>query len=306
MRGGRLGAGVLFNPSVPDVLTHRPEAIDYVSIVPDILQIDQGRGRARSPVLGPERFVAIEQLVDVVDEVATQWPIVAHGVGLSIGSPGRVDAAYLARMRWWVERYRLVWFSEHLSFFRVPRNSTAAHEAGLAAPLPLDRDVLRSVARKAAAVQAALGVPFLLENGVTYVRPVDYELEEPAFLGDLARLGGCGLLLDLHNVYVNAWNLGFDAARFVDEMDVSRVVEVHVAGGDLLHGMYTDAHSGAVPEAVWALLDRLLARAPSVRAVTFEFHESCLPKLGLGGVTEQLMRAREALGRSDVAVRVSA
>lgn len=306
MRGGRLGAGVLFNPSVPEVLTHRPEAIDYVSIVPDILQIDQGRGRVRSPVLGPERFVAIEQLVDIVDEVATQWPIVAHGVGLSIGSPGRVDAAYLARMRWWVERYRLVWFSEHLSFFRLPRNSTAAHEAGLAAPLPLDRDVLRAVARKAAAVQAALGVPFLLENGVTYVRPVNYEIEEPAFLGELARAGGCGLLLDLHNVYVNAWNLGFDAARFVDEIDASRVVEVHVAGGDVLHGMYTDAHSGAVPEAVWGLLDRLLARADSVRAVTFEFHESCLPKLGLGGVTEQLMRAREALARSDVAVRVSA
>jgi len=305
-----LGVGLLFNPAVPDVLERRPEAIDFVGVVPDILQIDQGPRRDPASVLGRERFVEIEALVDIVDEVARSWPLVAHGVGLSIGSPGKLDRAYVARMRWWVERLGLVWFSEHLSFFRLPRNSTSAHEAGLAAPLPLDRAVLKAVARKAATVQRRLGVPFLLENGVTYVRPHDYELEEPAFLGELARQSGAGLLLDLHNVYVNARNLGFDAMGFVEELDTSRVIEVHLAGGDMLAGMYTDAHSGAVPEAVWELLDRLLARAPALRAVTFEFHESCLPRLGVDGVVEQLARAREALrtprSTSDVAVRVSA
>jgi uncharacterized protein len=295
-----LGVGLLFNPALPEILERRPDAVDFLSVAPDVLQIDQGRGRRVLPAaFGRGRFADVEALTDVVEALARAWPVVAHGVGLSIGSPGPLDAAYLRRMCAWTERLRLRWFGEHLSFFRLPRGATAAHEAGLAAPLPLDFPVLRAVARKAARVRAALGVPFLLENGVAYVRPVDDDLEEWEFLNRLAAHRSAGVLLDLHNLYVNARNHGFDADEYLDRLDMRNVVEIHLAGGDELGGMYTDAHSGAVPEAVWSLLDRALPRATRLRGVTFEFHESCLPRLGVDGVVEQLTRAREHLARAE-------
>src|SRR5262249_54109713 len=160
-----------------------------LSITPDVLQVDrtrQGRSRRRAAA----RFADVEVLVDTVAALAREWPMVGHGVGLSIGSPKPLDAGYLRRMRSWVERLNLLWYSEHLSFFRLPRGSTAAHEAGLACPLPFDVAILDAVSRRARIVQEALGVPFLLENSVSYVQPVDDDLTEVEFLNGLCGRAG--------------------------------------------------------------------------------------------------------------------
>jgi hypothetical protein len=295
-----VAVGLMFNPCVPEILEYRPEAADYLSVIPDTLQVDNGRRRGH----GRDRFLTIEVMLDVIEALSRAWPIVAHGVGLSIGSPGPLDSRYVERMRWWVERLRPAWFSEHLSFFRLPRNSTSIHDAGLAVPLPFERGVLRSIARKARQLQTLLGVPFLLENGVSYLPCDDYELDEPTFLGGLAEMSGTGLLLDLHNLFVQAQNFDLDAFAFIERLPAERILEVHVAGGDELAGMYTDAHSGVVPAQVWALLAHLLPRASALRGVTFEFHESYYPRLGKQGILEQLARARELISDEKQARRV--
>jgi uncharacterized protein (UPF0276 family) len=295
MHAPRVSVGLLHNPHVPRVLARAPYAVDHLSIVPDVLQVDRGPRRNRP---APGRFLDVEAVAEPVLGLARDWPMVGHGVGLSIGSPRPLDRAYLRRMRGWVERLGLHWYSEHLSFFRLRRGATAAHEAGLACPLPYDRPVLAAIARRAAAVQAALGVPFLLENGVSYVAPVDDDLDEPGFLNGLVQRAPVGLLLDLHNLHVNATNLGLDAAAMVDAIDGAAVREIHVAGGDTLLGYYTDAHSGAVPEPVWQLLRRLLPRLPALAAITFEYHESVGDRLGVDGVLAQLDRARDELARA--------
>jgi uncharacterized protein (UPF0276 family) len=146
-------------------------------------------------------------------------------------------------------------------------------------------------------VQAAIAAPFLLENNVYYVDLPEQDLDEPSFLNALAARSGCGLLLDLHNVYVNARNHGFDAAGFVAAIDLSAVVEVHIAGGSELFGVYTDSHSGPSPEPVWQLLEQVVAGAPRLCGITFEFDDTSWPLLRADGLLAELGRAREAWAR---------
>jgi uncharacterized protein (UPF0276 family) len=95
---------------------------------------------------------------------------------------------------------------------------------------------------------------------------------------------------------VNEVNLGWDAERYLDELDLTRVLEVHVAGGEMLGRWYTDAHSGACPERVFELLELVIARAPALRLVTLEVHESRIEPLGMAGLDDQLARIRTSVG----------
>jgi uncharacterized protein (UPF0276 family) len=117
-------------------------------------------------------------------------------------------------------------------------------------------------------------------------------MSEPEFLNRLSHESGCGILLDLHNLYVNARNHGVSPEIFLADLDLRQVVEIHLAGGDELLGFYTDSHAGPVAPPVWDLLRDTLRAAPGVRAVTFEFHESSYPLLKIDGIRLELARAR--------------
>jgi uncharacterized protein (UPF0276 family) len=280
------GVGVLFNPALADFVVDHADALDYLAVIPDRFWIDHGSG-------APHRFDDTPGGEAVLARAARSLPIVLHGIGLSICSADIFDREYVAQLERWRARYECPWISEHLSFSRIG----AGHEAnaGVALPIPYDREMLRMLAPRIKAVRAMLGCPFLLENNVSYVTFADEDLTEPQFLNELARTSGCSMLLDLHNVYTNARNHGFDAAAFLAELDLSRVVEVHVAGGSSMMGFYTDSHTGGVPEPVWNLLSIVAARSQHLRGATFEFHESSWPLLRAEGVLAQLDRARSVV-----------
>jgi uncharacterized protein len=284
-----LGVGVLYTPALSGFVRTDLELLDFVELIPDMAQSDQGAGH--SP-----RFVELEMWTELFDWLAPRRPLLAHNIGLSIGSSDVFDPEYLAQLVRWQERYPFRWHSDHLSFSQVLGHDGAPHNVAVALPVPYDHDVLAMVAERVAFVRRALDVPFLLENNVYYTDLPEQEMDEPEFLNALAARTGCGLLLDVHNVYANARNHGFDASRFIDRLDLSRVVEVHVAGGNDLAGMYTDSHAGPCPEPVWELLAHVAPRAPNLRAVTFEFHDSYFPLLQAEGVRAQLARARDVWG----------
>jgi uncharacterized protein (UPF0276 family) len=283
-----LGVGVLYNPALTDFLHSDLEALDYVEVIPDMGQTDRGPGQ--SP-----RYTELEAWLELMDWLSARRPLIAHNIGLSIGSADVFEPEYVAQMAHWQQRYGFTWHSDHLSFAQLGGVEGHSHNVGLALPVPYDEPVLRMIAGRVEIVQRALGVPFLLENNVYYVDLPDQEMTEPEFLNRLTARTGCGLLLDVHNVYTNARNHGFDALGFVDAIDLARVVEVHIAGGNELAGMYTDSHAGPCPPEVWTLLAHVAARAPNLRAVTFEFHESYFPLLGGFGLRKQIDRARETL-----------
>jgi len=242
-----LGVGILHNPVITELLKSDPGMVDYVSIMPDLFWSD---GR---PGANP-RFVESESWMEFIDWASGRYPLVAHSIGLSLGSATFSDDAYVEQLADWHRRYRFLWHSDHLSFAQVRSASGDEQHAAMAVPMPLDFEVLELLTMRIQALRPHLPSPFLVENAVAYLTFSDQDMTEPAFLNALVRDSGCWLLLDLHNLYTNARNHHFDASAFLRELDLDAVVEVHIAGGTEDAGMYTDAHSGPCPEPVWSLL----------------------------------------------------
>jgi len=272
------------------LLKSDPGMVDYVSIMPDLFWSD---GR---PGANP-RFVESESWMEFIDWASGRYPLVAHSIGLSLGSATFSDDAYVEQLADWHRRYRFLWHSDHLSFAQVRSASGDEQHAAMAVPMPLDCEVLELLTMRIQALRPHLPSPFLVENAVAYLTFSDQDMTEPAFLNALVRDSGCWLLLDLHNLYTNARNHHFDAAAFLRELDLDAVLEVHIAGGTEDAGMYTDAHSGPCPEPVWSLLEEIMPRTPNLKGITFEFHDSYFPVFGADGVRAQLDRARAIWSR---------
>lgn len=283
------GVGVLFNPALIDFVDQHAQALDHLAVIPDRCWLGPGPG-------AQDRFVPLPAPLALLDRVAQHRPVTLHSIGLSICSADVFDRPYVDNLARWCGHWHARWVSEHLSFSRVG----SAHEvnAALALPIACDDEMLDLLVPRIDAVQQRLGVPFLLENNVSYVDIPEQGMGEAEFLNRLCARTSCSLLLDLHNLYTNAVNHRFSAHAFLDELDLSRVVEVHVAGGQPMMGFHTDSHTGPVHEGVWPLLSALAGRAPALQAVTFEFHESSWPMLHTKGVLAQLAQARAVLARA--------
>ncbi|WP_037498138.1 DUF692 domain-containing protein [Sphingomonas jaspsi] len=285
----RLGVGIMANLAIAPFVC-APGAVDYVAVTPDMFWTDRGRSGGS----GAQRFTDVAAWVAMLDDA--RLPTVSHHIGLSIASAVPTDHGYVAQMAAWAERWDASWISEHLAFVAISDGDGPA-AAGLALTAPFDLDVLDLAVERASYVREETGRPFLLENSPYYVAFEDSDLSEADFLNRFCDLSGSGLLLDLHNLYCNTVNHHFCGHRFLDHLDLTRVIEVHIANGSELGGMYADSHSGAPPEPVWALLDDLVSRAPNLRGITFEFHDSYLPLIGFEGIAGVIARARKAWSR---------
>ncbi|MEU4409320.1 DUF692 domain-containing protein [Streptosporangium sp. NPDC023963] len=195
-----------------------------------------------------------------LEELVRLFPVVPHGVELSIGSEREPDGAYVEALAALVADIGAPWFSDHLCFTRTDRV-----DVGLLVPLPRTREVARRLGRRARRVQEAVGRPFLLEN-ITYYVDLATPLTEAQFITEVMEHCECGLLLDLANLDINARNHGFDPLGFLDAIPLERVVQVHLAGGDDGDGdgddgrLSLDSHGAAIPDRVWDLLAELMSR----------------------------------------------
>ena len=190
-----------------------------------------------------------------------RFPISVHGVGLSIGGEGRLDRDHLARLRRLCDLIEPASFSEHLAW--------STHESAFLndlLPLPYTAATLDRVCDHIDEVQAALGRRMLLENPSSYLAFAESEMAETEFLAAVVARTGCGLLLDVNNVFVSATNLGFTPQDYIDAFPLDAVGELHLGGHDEdadEHGapLLIDSHGREVADPVWALLDHTLARS---------------------------------------------
>lgn len=202
-----------------------------------------------------------------------------HGVGLSIGGPGRLDSDHLTRLRALIDRYHPESFSEHLAW--------ASHgEAYLndLLPLPYTPQTLSIVCDHIDEVQERLGCTMLLENPATYVLFEQSTLPETDFLAEVVKRTGCGLLLDVNNVFVSASNHRFDPRAYLEAFPMQAVGEIHLAGHateDLPSGpLLIDAHGCPVAEPVWALYAEVIARTgPRPSLIEWDNDVPALPVL---------------------------
>lgn len=230
----------------------------------------------------PERF-------ELAVELADDFIVVPHSLELSIGSIDAYDRAYAEELVAFAHTLGAPWFSDHLCFTRTRRvrlNSLT--------PVERTRDMARMVARRACELQQAAGIPFLLEN-ITYHVDLGGELSEHEFLQEVLELSGCGLLLDLANVEINAHNHGYDPYEFLSRIPLERVMQVHLAGGEEYGGILYDSHSHDTPASVWKLLEFVVSQA-SPRAVVIE-RDSNFPS-DLSSVWAELSFGNDILTRT--------
>jgi uncharacterized protein len=195
-----------------------------------------------------------------LDQIAEQYPVALHGVGLSIGSSDELDFGYLAELRTLRDRVGAHWVSDHICWTGV--NGRHGHDLY---PVPFTEEALRHIARRVCQVQDYLEAPLVLENPSTYLQFRGSTLGEAEFIAALLEESDCGLLLDVNNVYVNAHNHGFDPLGYLRRLPLERIVQLHVAGHSQAAGYLADTHAAPVAEGVWALLAevwRLGGRAP--------------------------------------------
>jgi uncharacterized protein (UPF0276 family) len=191
-----------------------------------------------------------------LDAIAEHYPMVMHGVSLSIGSADPLDRAYLTELRALRDRTKARWVSDHLCWTGVGGKNT--HDL---LPLPYTEEALAHVAGRVRAVQDFLGAPLALENPSTYAQFSASTMPEWEFLARLAEEADCALLLDVNNVYVSAYNHGFDPKTYFAAMPWERVVQLHVAG-HTNHGTHIlDSHIGPVIDPVWKLAGEAHARS---------------------------------------------
>jgi uncharacterized protein (UPF0276 family) len=238
-----------------------------------------------------------------LDAIRERFPLSLHGVGLSIGSPGKLDRAHLQRLAAVARRFEPTLVSEHLAW--------STHEGAFLndlLPLPYTDETVARVSEHVDEVQNALGRTLLLENPSTYVVFAESTWAEADFLREIARRTGCGLLLDVNNVFVSAVNHGFDPELYLADFPVSAVGEIHLAGcaddsDDAGLPLLIDAHNSPVRDAVWALYATTVRRlGPTPTLIEWDNDVPAWPTLlGEAGRAERVIaEAARAPERADV------
>ena len=222
------GAG-LRTPHFAHVVEHEPQ-VDFFEIISENFMDSKGRPRA------------------VLDRIAARHPIVMHGVSMSIGSVDPLDRQYLRKLRRLADDVGARWISDHLCWTGVAGRNT--HDL---LPLPTDEETLAHVVSRIRLVQDILERPLILENPSTYVGFTSSTMPEWEFMARMAEEADCGLLLDVNNVYVSAFNHDFDPLEYLRAIPADRVVQFHLAG-HTHHGTHIiDTHIGPIIDEVWAL-----------------------------------------------------
>lgn len=224
--------------------------------------------------------------LEFLDRIAAQFPVVMHGVSLSIGSTAPLDRTYVRNLKTLRDRVGARWVSDHLCWTGLAGRNT--HDL---LPLPYTKETLRHVCERIRKVQDVLEAPLIIENPSTYIGFVESTMSEWEFIAAMCDRTGCGLLLDVNNVFVSARNHGFDANDYLAAIPWERVVQFHVAGHSDEGTHIIDTHDGPVIDPVWALLAKAWPRAGGA-SILLEW-DAKIPSFM--EVEQEALRAREVL-----------
>src|SRR5271166_4596691 len=234
-------------------------------------------------VISENFMVAGGRALEVLEGVRANYPIVMHGVSMSIGSTDPLNRSYLRQLRDLARRFEPAWISDHLCWTGVGGRNL--HDL---LPLPYTEEVVSHVAARIREVQDFLERPILIENVSSYMKFQDSTMTEWEFLAEIAERGDCGILLDINNIFVSAFNHRFDARAYIDAIPTERVVQFHLAGHSD-HGTYLlDTHDHPVRDEVWDLYAHAVGRFGAVSAL-IEWDDN-IPEFGV--LTETANRAR--------------
>jgi uncharacterized protein (UPF0276 family) len=238
---GFLGFGLgLRIPHFEHVLQHRPP-VDWFEVLSENFMVAGGK---------PKHYL---------HRIREHYPMVMHGVSMSIGSTDPLDTVYLRKLKVLANEIQPEWISDHLCF--TASRSVNSHDL---LPLPYSAEALRHVVERVGQVQDFLGRRILLENVSSYLTYTTSEMTEWEFLAEIARAADCDILLDINNIYVSARNHGFSAHEYLQGIPAGHVRQFHLAGHTDCGDYLIDTHDHAVVDPVWELYVEALKRIPTI------------------------------------------
>ena len=224
-----------------------------------------------------------------LDKIRADYPVVMHGVSLSIGSTTKFDEHYLRDLKKLVDRIEPAWISDHLCWTGV--HGQNMHDL---LPLPYTEETAKHVAERVKIVQDYLGRQILLENVSSYASYIDSTMTEWEFITRIAEAADCLLLLDVNNIYVSSYNHHFDAKAFIDGVPAKRVQQIHLAGHQNNGDYIIDTHDAAVIDPVWDLYTYALSRLGAIS--TMIERDDKIPELDV--LVQELQVARDIAGKT--------
>lgn len=248
-----------------------PQPVDWLEIISENYMVPGGKPLA------------------MLDAIRAGYPLVMHGVSLSIGSDEPLDTAYLAELKALERRVEPLWISDHLCWTGINAHNT--HDL---LPLPYDAPALDCVVGNIGRVQDFLGRRILIENPSSYVTFRSSDRSEWEFLAEMATRADCLLLLDVNNIYVSARNHGFDPLDYLAGLPADRIQQIHLAGHSDMGDYVIDTHDADVCDAVWDLYAKAIGMFGPV-ATMIERDDDIPP---LGQVVAELDRARDLAARA--------
>ncbi|GCE15094.1 DUF692 domain-containing protein [Tengunoibacter tsumagoiensis] len=265
-----LGVGLGYRSELrAGIFAHRDQ-IDFLEIITD------------NYLSTPEAIIALEEL-------CASFPVIPHGVDLSIGSCMPLEPSYLRGIKRISDLTKSPYYSEHLCLTRVP-----GKDIGHLAPLWFTEELLEHLISRVLTLQDALEKPLILEN-VTYMLEIPHSsLDQATFFQEIVSATGCGVLLDVTNAFINAANHHFDAEHFLRQMPLSHLVQVHLAGGYWRGDWLVDGHSELVSPEIFSLFQTLASLCP-IKNVIFE-HDAHFPSMD--DLLHQMAYARRILQSS--------
>ena len=208
---------------------------------------------------------------DIFRKVTDMYPLILHGLSLSIGSPEEVDWSFLKKVKRFIKDFNVEIYSDHLTFAKIDN----AHLYDLL-PIPFREDSIKHVVKRIKEVQDFLERSLTIENA-SYYTPVAAEMTEQQFIRSIVEESGCKLLLDVNNVYVNAFNHNYDAKEFIDNMPLEKVMYIHMAGHyQIQPDLIIDTHGEAIIDPVFELFDYTIEKMTPVPVLLerdFDFPE---------------------------------
>lgn len=249
--------------------------VQYIEVSPDTI------ARALD-----DRITLNASIINSLKDVLPFVKVIAHGVGLSIGTYAGCSKAYLSLLDELFDTIPLAWHSEHLGYVRVNGENLNTMLA-----LPRTREMLDLVCERVHFLQDRYGVPFLLENIVHLLPDVAADYSDGQFLNELTRRTGCGLILDVYNLECDAHNHHFNIPAFLQELDLSPVKEIHIAGGTEYKGFKLDIHTNLVSDSTVDLTLQILQHpCCQVETINYELLPQAVDLLGHEAICNELKR----------------
>ena len=269
----RLGVGLGYRDAFRTDVFRNANQIDFLEIIADHF------------------FDPKPESNELLKLLASRFPLIPHGLGLSLGSADGLDRGYLNMLKRVVETVQPAWWSEHISFCRV-----GGIDIGHLTALPKTKATLRCLKENIRVATSEIGAPLILEN---ITQSVEYEndtFDEASFLGEVLDENNCGLLLDVTNLYINSINYRFDAVQVLHRLPRDRIVQLHFVGFDREGDLLIDGHSHSTNLEIWQLLEEVIRYAPVCGAI-LERDEQFPP---FSDILTELANMREIMNRDFV------